>query len=756
MNPQVTPEASVVVVAPVTPHPVQKPVSEFIVENIPQILRDTPLWGVWKYELRKGEKKWSKVPYRSIYTDELNSSSDVTKWSTFAEAMDAWSKHPELSGINFLIPKTTKDGIVGIDLDNCFTDAETLKPWAQEIVDQFPNNYIEISPSGKGLKFIIKADWRLKKHGATYTFPAVLDGDENDGKLEMFGHQIFTVTGNRFRNSPITISNGQEQLDHLMETYFTVEKQIDFSKYQEPVETGNLETDSANWIQATKIAYDSVKATTQWDCIDDIQVIEYLNNSIYDGEKFKQLMKGDASCARNDASRADLTLCNILARGCKGNAEQMDRIFRQSGLMREKWLRADYRHSTIGKAVLSYSEKQARKLALQSEPDEINGTIESLNQPVNTLMDTPVNPTIPSYKMTDAGNPVDIRDFISTMGKPKVKSAGTAIRTEFKGLREPIIDGLLRKGCIGGMIAPTKTGKSWFSLHLAFSVITGGTWLNLPCKKGKVLLLDNELCEETIQYRINELNKLIRYQLSDDNLNNMKYISLRGHRYDLNTIYDVLKEYKREEFSLIIIDAWYKMQPKGFDENSNGAATDSAHLIECYANLFKTAFMCVHHTVKGNNPGTELVDMGAGASANNRSRDSITGLKRHMEKNVYVLDHITRDFRDDILPSCWMLDKDQGMDLIEMKHLNPAHLKKNNNSSSQKEKPDYASICANFLTEKPKAVTDIIGDMNKLGLSAYAIRSMMKECVSEGYAVQTTKGKKLYYSVKPDFPETDD
>lgn len=42
-------------------------------------------------------------------------------------------------------------GIGCIDLDNCIKPDGTLTPAAQEIVDYYPENWIEISPSGTGL-----------------------------------------------------------------------------------------------------------------------------------------------------------------------------------------------------------------------------------------------------------------------------------------------------------------------------------------------------------------------------------------------------------------------------------------------------------------------------------------------------------------------------------------------------------------------------------------------------------------------------
>ena len=52
-----------------------------------------------------------------------------------------------------------------------------------------------------------------------------------------------------------------------------------------------------------------------------------------------------------DRSCADLALMRILALWTQGDAEQMDRLFRQSALMRDKYERLDYRESLF-KAVL--------------------------------------------------------------------------------------------------------------------------------------------------------------------------------------------------------------------------------------------------------------------------------------------------------------------------------------------------------------------------------------------------------------------
>ena len=68
--------------------------------------------------------------------------------------------------------------------------------------------------------------------------------------------------------------------------------------------------------------------------------------------------------------------------------------------------------------------------------------------------------------------------------------------------REPIIDGLLRRGEVANVISGPKANKSWLLLHLALCVATGRDWLGFRCRQGRVLLLDYELERETLSARL--------------------------------------------------------------------------------------------------------------------------------------------------------------------------------------------------------------------------------------------------------------
>ena len=64
------------------------------------------------------------------------------------------------------------------------------------------------------------------------------------------------------------------------------------------------------------------------------------------GEKFKALWDGVIPEGKSH-SEADAALCAMLAFWCGGDIEQMDRLFRQSALMRDKWERDDYRTARL-------------------------------------------------------------------------------------------------------------------------------------------------------------------------------------------------------------------------------------------------------------------------------------------------------------------------------------------------------------------------------------------------------------------------
>jgi putative DNA primase/helicase len=126
------------------------------VENIPEELKARPQWVVWK---AVGEAP-AKVPYSA--KDGLKASStDLTTWSTFEEALEAYESG-EYAGVGFVF--SSADPYTGIDLDNCVDRAGETALWALEIARYF-DSYTELSATGSGLHIIVRGDVPNRRKG---------------------------------------------------------------------------------------------------------------------------------------------------------------------------------------------------------------------------------------------------------------------------------------------------------------------------------------------------------------------------------------------------------------------------------------------------------------------------------------------------------------------------------------------------------------------------------------------------------------
>lgn len=101
-------------------------------------------------------------------------------------------------------------------------------------------------------------------------------------------------------------------------------------------------------IKAKQSAKSSPSAFAMNVSLDDKDLIEKMLTSNAD---INALWHGDMSKYQDDHSRADAALCFFLAFWCGGDADRIDRVFRQSALYRPKWDRDDYRSNTIDEAI---------------------------------------------------------------------------------------------------------------------------------------------------------------------------------------------------------------------------------------------------------------------------------------------------------------------------------------------------------------------------------------------------------------------
>jgi putative DNA primase/helicase len=276
---------------------------------VPTELTDRPQWVAWRTVDRGG--KQTKVP-TNIHSGRNASATDPATWATFDDALAFHAREPESSGIGFVF--TTADPFAGIDLDHCIDESGVLKPWADAIVTRFPGAYVECSPSGTGLKLFVRG--RTLHNGRRSGYP------EPGAAVEMYDRgRYFTVTGDAYGAAPAMIPDANGALGELGVEVFPPKPKV-------------ARPDASN--RGLDLA--------------DADVIEHARGAS-NGAKFAALWAGDTSAHNGDASSADLALLSMLAFYTGNDPAQLDRLFRRSGLYREKWERPDYRDRTIAKAL---------------------------------------------------------------------------------------------------------------------------------------------------------------------------------------------------------------------------------------------------------------------------------------------------------------------------------------------------------------------------------------------------------------------
>jgi primase-polymerase (primpol)-like protein len=259
-------------------------------DKIPQELKLRPQWVVWQEEIREGKK--TKVPYQPRNPKQKASSTNPATWGTYEQALSA-AQTKGFHGIGYVF--SPQDDYAGVDLDNC-RDRETgeIEPWARANIDRL-QSYTEKSPSEAGLHILVKGK--------------VPTGGNKKCKVEMYSHgRYFTMTGHHLEGTPTTIEARQTELEALHKAVF--------GTHEKPVAATNRPTPTPLRL-------------TDFALIDKAKLAR-------NGKKFARLWGGDTT-GYDTPSEATAALLCLLAYWTNRDHGRMDRLFRQSGLIRKKW-----------------------------------------------------------------------------------------------------------------------------------------------------------------------------------------------------------------------------------------------------------------------------------------------------------------------------------------------------------------------------------------------------------------------------------
>lgn len=220
------------------------------------------------------------------------------------------------------------------------------------------------------------------------------------------------------------------------------------------------------------------------------------------------------------------------------------------------------------------------------------------------------------------------------------------LKKRYPEMRPVLIDGFLRIGETMNIIAAPKTGKSWLVTQLAICVASGTEWFGHVCTAGKVLLIDNELHEETSANRIPlVVEAMRRVNPNLPNVDDMIDVwNLRGKWKSIADLAAWLPRFREAGYRMIVIDAFYRALPKDTDENDNGSIASIYNLIDTFAKQVGCSFVLIHHTSKGNQSQKSITDVGAGAGSQSRAADTHLILREHKDDGFLVLEAVVRSF----------------------------------------------------------------------------------------------------------------
>ena len=205
--------------------------------------------------------------------------------------------------------------------------------------------------------------------------------------------------------------------------------------------------------------------------------------------------------------------------------------------------------------------------------------------------------------------------------------------------REWIIENLLRRGEVMNVIAAPKTGKSWMVYNLAMALSCGKEWMGYRSGKDlKVLICDNELHKEELAFRVQKVAGALGANPGDK----LQFTVLRGSDVDVEALDRKLDEVSASRFDIIVIDAFYRILPKGMSENDNASMTQIFNKLDSIASKNECAIINIHHSSKGEQGDKSVTDVGSGAGAISRAADTHLAIRRHVEDGYVVIDAVTR------------------------------------------------------------------------------------------------------------------
>ena len=282
-------------------------------------------WVNWTLEPDPHRPEKPKKLPRNPRTGAICASNDASAWCSYEEALAAAQQRGH--GVGFCF--TQGDGLFFLDMDNCLDQATgQWSPIAQHLMAVWGGHAaIEVSQSGRGLHVFGWAS-TIPEHGCK-NIPLGLELYHTDRFVALTDHQSVGQIGTADLSAPLA---------GVIQAYF----------------------------QKTAASRDVVDWCDEGDgaTADDRELLEIMLHSksaastFGNKATFAELWQGNEEALAKafpsqngydsfDRSQADSALASQLIYWCGGNMERVERLMRQSALVRPKWERVDYMERTI-------------------------------------------------------------------------------------------------------------------------------------------------------------------------------------------------------------------------------------------------------------------------------------------------------------------------------------------------------------------------------------------------------------------------
>jgi len=313
--------------------------------------------------------------------------------------------------------------------------------------------------------------------------------------------------------------------------------------------------------------------------------------SANNGNASQKLFNGDTSGHNNDSSSADLALVNNIAFYTQ-DPEQVDELFRQSELMREKWNES---HSSTGE---TYGEMTINKA--------ISGLSNTYSAPITN------KPSLPAFKFVSGNQLLQL-----------------PMKTDW------LIDGYIPSDATVMLFGAPASCKSLIALEMGCCIASGRSWQGQSVKKGAVAYIAGE--------GFNGLSKRLNALVIDKGLTVDDHFQSSEIAMDLfntestNTVLEAVQNI--QDLRLIIIDTLHR----NFTGDENLSSNFATGLKHCDMLRLATGatIMLVHHS------GHKSADRGRGSSSMTGAMDA--EFKVSKSKTLVTL-HCTK-MKDDEEPA---------------------------------------------------------------------------------------------------------